>query len=77
MTRSVAMLWPVALWAAIRVKVYVWLAHRATTTPGVFYFWKRWRKHPRFWWWFALINAVSLATLFGLFCWVDHARSGH
>ena len=55
----------------------MWLAHRATTTPGVFYFWKRWRKHPRFWWWFALINVVSLATLFGLFYWVDHARSGH
>ena len=63
------MVWPAWLGA----KIWIWLAHRVTTGPGVFYFWKRWRRHPKFWFWFAAINAVSLASLLALFFWFDHA----
>ena len=72
------MLWPAWLGTKLFItKVWVWLAHRVTIGPGTFYFWKRWRRHPHFWWWFALINVVSIATLIALFIWVDHLLKGH
>ena len=70
-------LWPVWLGTkSFITKVWVWLAHRATTGPGIVYFWRRWRKHPRFWLWFILINIVSIASLFALFIWVDRLLKG-
>jgi hypothetical protein len=69
--------WPAWLGTKLFIaKAWIWLAHRATTGPGVFYFWKRWRTHPRFWFWFAAINVVSIASLFALFMWVDRLLTG-